>query len=60
MRRYKMKTVYVITAENPDNTRRFVSVKGTMLEAIKLIEDIKEGTNTIDVDVNYQISEQHL
>lgn len=63
-----MKTVYVITAENPDKTRRFVAVKGSTADAIKLIEEIKEGTKVINregtkiinVDVDYQILEKHL
>lgn len=55
-----MKIVYVITAENPDKTHRFVAVKGSMADAIKLIEEIKEGTKMIDVDIDYQILEKHL
>jgi len=55
-----VKTVYVITAENPDKTHRFVTVKGSMADAIKLIEEIKEGTKIINVNVDYQILEKHL
>lgn len=50
-----MKTVYVITAENPNSTRRFVDVKASMSEAIKLIEEIKEDAKTIDVDIDYKV-----
>lgn len=55
-----MKTVYVITAKNPDKTRRFVAVKSSMADAIKLIEEFKKGSETIDVDVDYQILEKNL
>jgi len=55
-----MKTVYVITAGNPDSTRRFVDVKGCMQEATKLIEELEEGAKTIDVDIDYKILPKDL
>ena len=55
-----MKTVYVITTINPDGTQRFVDVKGSTEEAIKLVEEIKEDLKKIDVCVAYQILEKHL
>ena len=55
-----MKTVYVITGENPDGTRRFVAVKGSMAEATKMVKEMKEDLKATGVDADYHILEEHL
>jgi len=55
-----MKTVHVITTINPDGTQRFVDVKGSRAEAIKLIEEIQEDLKITKVVAAYQILEKHL
>lgn len=55
-----MKTVYVILAENPDKTRRFVDVKGSKIEAEKLIEEFREDATKININVDYHILEKNL
>jgi hypothetical protein len=56
-----MKTVFIITSGNPDGTQRFVAVKGTMVEATSLVEELNKCIKTVGVDVvAYQILTKHL